>query len=83
MRGASSVPVSRGATELGAAALARAIRDRERTSEDVVEAYLMRIREVDPRLDAVVQLGEESAREEARRGLRRIPEGGAHLVVAL
>ena len=50
-----------------ATALAQAIRDKEVSSEEVVEAYLQRIEEVNPTLNAVVQLRAEAARAEARK----------------
>jgi amidase len=50
-----------------ATALAQAIRDKEVSSQEVVEAYLQRIEEVNPTLNAVVQLRAEAARAEARK----------------
>ncbi|HEV3468090.1 MAG TPA: amidase [Pyrinomonadaceae bacterium] len=49
-----------------AARLARAIREREVSSEEVVAAYLARIEEVNPRLNAFVQLTAGEARSRAR-----------------
>jgi amidase len=49
-----------------AAALARAIRAKEVSSAEVVQAYLQRIEAVNPRLNAVVQLCAEAAQAEAR-----------------
>ena len=49
-----------------ATTLARHIRDRELSSEEVVQAYLRRIEAVNPRLNAVVQLAEEQALHAAR-----------------
>jgi amidase len=49
-----------------ATTLARAIRDRRVSSVEVVEAHLRRIEAVNPRLNAVVQLSAERARDEAR-----------------
>lgn len=46
--------------------LARAIRQKEVSSQEVVEACLNRIFEVNPRLNAVVQVAAESARAQAR-----------------
>lgn len=46
--------------------IARAIRQREVSSEEVVGAYLARIGEVNPRLNAVVQLTADAALESAR-----------------
>lgn len=53
-------------TELSASALARAIRARQVSSEEVVEAHLRRIDAVNPALNAVVQLTAEAARRRAR-----------------
>ncbi len=47
-------------------ALAEAIRTGELTSEEVVDTYLARIAEVNPSLNAVVQLRADEARAEAR-----------------
>ena len=49
-----------------AAALAQAIRSKKVTVKEVVEAHLQRIAEVNPALNAVVQLAGERALEEAR-----------------
>lgn len=49
-----------------ATALAQAIRNKEVSSEEVVNACLQRIEEVNPRLNAVVQLTASTARAQAR-----------------
>jgi amidase len=49
-----------------ATALARAIRAKEITSLEVVDAYLERIETVNPQLNAVVQVGADVARDQAR-----------------
>lgn len=49
-----------------ATTLARQIRDRELSSEEVVQAHLRRIEGVNPRLNAVVQLAGEQALQAAR-----------------
>ncbi len=49
-----------------ATSLARQIRDREISSEEVVQAHLRRIEGVNTRLNAVVQLAAEQALEAAR-----------------
>jgi amidase len=49
-----------------ASALAQAIRGKQVTAKEVVEAYLQRIAEVNPALNAVVQLAGERALDEAR-----------------
>ncbi|HYH85994.1 MAG TPA: amidase [Pyrinomonadaceae bacterium] len=46
--------------------LARAIREREVSSDEVVSAYLARIEEVNPKLNALVQVTADAARERAR-----------------
>jgi amidase len=48
-----------------AAALARAIRTKEVSSQEVVDAYLERIKTVNPQLNAVVQVGADAARDQA------------------
>ncbi|MCF8113070.1 MAG: amidase [Desulfotignum sp.] len=52
-------------TALSAAALAKAIRNREISSTQAVEAYLNRIKAVNQKLNAVVHLSEKTAREQA------------------
>jgi amidase len=49
-----------------ATSLARAIRDREVSAEEIVAAVLERIEAVNPQLNAVVQLRADAARREAR-----------------
>lgn len=51
---------------VSATTLARRIRDRELSSEEVVQAHLRRIESVNPRLNAVVQLAGEQALKDAR-----------------
>jgi amidase len=63
-------------TDLSASALARAIRHKEVSSTEAVEAYLDRIRAVNPKLNAVVQLSEETARTEASKADRALSRGG-------
>jgi len=53
-------------TYASAAALARAIRKKEISSEEVVRAHLQRIEAVNPRLNAVVQILAEEALAQAR-----------------
>ena len=50
-----------------ATTMARAIRDREVSSVDLVRAHLDRIEQVNPALNAVVQMCAERALEEAER----------------
>ena len=63
-------------TELPALALARAIRAKELSSVEVVEAHLQRIEAVNPRLNAVVQLS-QTALSEARAADAAIARGEA------
>jgi amidase len=58
-----------------ATALARAVRIKEVSSQEVVEAYLQRIEEVNPKLNAVVQLTAESARAQAREADAALKRG--------
>jgi len=53
-------------TYLPAVALARAIRDREVSAAEVVDAHLARIAAVNPQINAVVQLAADTARDQAR-----------------
>jgi amidase len=59
-----------------ATALAKAIRDREVSSEEVVNAYLKRMRAVNPKLNAVVQELGETACEQARAADHALARGG-------
>src|ERR1051326_3224326 len=68
--------------------MVRAIRDREVSSSEVVDAHLRRIEEVNPRLNAVVQVAPERARAEARdadedlaRGTVRGPLHGVPMTI--
>ena len=68
--------------------MARAIREREISAVDLVEAHLRRIDAVNPRLNAVVTLAEERAMDEARmadrerdRGRTRGPLHGVPITV--
>jgi amidase len=58
-----------------AVSLARAIRSREISSEAVVQAHLRRIAEVNPSLNAVVQVAGPSAHAEARAADARLAAG--------
>ena len=64
-------------TTASAAALARAIRDREFSSSAVVDAYLQRIEAVNPGLNAVVQLTADAARSQARAADAALARGEA------
>ena len=56
-------------------ALAKAIRAKEVTSLEVVDAYLERIEAVNPQLNAVVQLGADVARGQARAADAALAQG--------
>ncbi len=58
-----------------ATALARAIRHKEVSSEEVVHAYLQRIEKINPHLNAVVQLTADTAREQARAADKALSKG--------
>ena len=58
-----------------ATALARAIRDKQVSSTEVVEAHLRRIEEVNPSLNAVVLVTADVAREQAREADRALAGG--------
>lgn len=58
-----------------ATTLARAIRQHELSSEEVVEAHLARIEAVNPKLNAVVQIAAEQARAEARTADQALAAG--------
>ena len=64
---------------MSAAALAASIRARERSVLEVVEAHLRRIEEVNPRVNAIVQVDGERALARARElDERREPAGPLH-----
>lgn len=58
-----------------ATALAKAIRSKEVSSEEVVNAHLRRIKAVNPQLNAVVQLTADAAREQAREADAALARG--------
>ncbi|UGV41370.1 amidase [Methanococcoides orientis] len=58
-----------------AKALAQSIRAKEISSEEVVEAYLQQIEEVNPELNAIVQLQANEAREQARKADAALARG--------
>lgn len=60
---------------LSARALATAIRDKKISSTEVVSAYLDRIKAVNPKLNAVVQLSEETAYEQAVKADEALSRG--------
>ena len=53
----------------------KAIRNKEVSSEEVVDAHLKRIQEVNPQLNAVVQLRDDPARAEAREADAALARG--------
>src|SRR5207302_1586705 len=55
--------------------LARAIREREVSSEEVVSAHLARIEELNPKINAVVQLTADAARARAREADAALARG--------
>jgi len=67
----------RDVTHTSAAKLARAIRRKQVSSAEVVDAYLNRIEEVNPKLNAVVQLTADAARKAARKADAALAKGQA------
>ena len=71
--------------------IARAIQTKEVSSREIVESCLQRIEQVNPELNAVVQIDEESALKEAKEAVEAIgrknrisaPEGSGCLSVLL
>jgi amidase len=63
--------------ESSASAMAEAIRDGRLSSAEVVDACLQRIEQVNPALNAVVQLRADAARSEAAAADEAIARGGA------
>jgi amidase len=62
-------------TFASATTLARAIREQQVSSQEVVDAYLARIAATNPALNAVVQLRAEAARAEARAADEALARG--------
>ena len=60
---------------LSAVALAKAIRNKEISSIEVADAYLHRIKEVNPELNAVVQLSEKPAHDPASKADEALSQG--------
>ena len=58
-----------------AASLAKATRDKSVSATEVVEAHLRRIEEVNPKLNAIVQLADERALAEARAADEALAKG--------
>lgn len=61
-----------------ASTLARRIRDREISSYEIVQAHLQRIEQVNPHLNAVVQLAAEQALDQARAADAVLARGELH-----
>lgn len=64
-------------TRISAAGLAKAIRARRVSAEEAVDAYLKRIENINPALNAVVQIRADEARAEARRADGALARGDA------
>ena len=62
-------------TNLSVTALADAIRQKEISSTEAVTAYLKRIKEVNPKINAVVRLSEESAYAQALKADKALSHG--------
>lgn len=62
-------------THLSAKTLAKLIADREVSAVEVVEAHLKRIKEVNPKLNAIVQMDAERIRAEARQADKDLRQG--------
>jgi len=62
-------------TYLSAKKLAKLIADRHMSALEVAEAYLKRIREVNPKLNAIVQMDAERIRAEARQADNDLSKG--------
>ncbi|MBW2544110.1 MAG: amidase [Deltaproteobacteria bacterium] len=60
---------------LSAVALAKAIRNKEISSTEAVDSYLNRIKEVNPKLNAVVQLSEGAAHYQAHKADEALSRG--------
>ncbi|MFX1505521.1 MAG: amidase [Promethearchaeota archaeon] len=58
-----------------AAELAKEIKDGNLSPVEILEAYLNRIEEINPKINAIVTLIEESARKEAKKAEERVGEG--------
>src|SRR5438105_8919037 len=67
-----------GVQNASAAELARSIAAHNVSSKEAVDACLERIEQVNPRLNAVVQLRAEAAREEAQAADKIAPKGPLH-----
>src|SRR5260370_29343071 len=73
--GGTSVPADDPLIYLSATAIARRIREEKVSAKEAVTAYLARIAEVNPRLNAVVQLCAERAQREAREADAMLAKG--------
>jgi len=57
-----------------AAELAKGIRDGELSPVEVLDSYLDRVKEINPKINAIVTLLEDSAKEEAEKAEKRVQE---------
>src|SRR5260370_35324079 len=73
--GVTSVPSDGPLIYISATALARRIREKKVSAKEAVTAYLARIAEVNPRLNAVVQLCAERAQREAQQADAMLAKG--------
>ena len=58
-----------------ATSMARAIRDKKVSTVEVVDAHLKRIEEINPKLNCMAQLSEDTARSEARKADEAVARG--------
>ena len=61
-----------------ASEIAKAIREKQVSAVEVVDAHLRRIDEVNPKLNAVVQFATDRARREATEAAARLSRGEVH-----
>jgi amidase len=62
-------------TSLSVTALAQAIRTKKVSAEEVVNAYLQRIEDINPKINAIVQLAADAARMQAREADAALARG--------
>ncbi|KAG5679613.1 hypothetical protein PVAND_009173 [Polypedilum vanderplanki] len=74
-------PIRNSILEICAVDLAEKIRNRELTSEDVIRAYIKRIREVEPFLNAVVENRFDEAIKDAQRADKIIAETSLFYII--
>ena len=71
----SPQPVSNPLASVSVTALAKAIRDKQICAEEVVDSYLKRIEAVNPKLNAIVQLTAQAARQQAKEADSALAKG--------